>query len=84
MIVPWIRARQATTSILVYGEVNEYISGRPDDRPLHARLLDLLGEVVPFFVTYAIMRRYGDLRRKPRVTNGLIGDIDTVIAATAL
>ena len=42
--------------------------------------------VVAFFLavlTYPIMRRYGDLRRLLRTSNALIGDIDTIIAATA-
>jgi predicted nucleic acid-binding protein len=30
------------------------------------------------------MRRYGELRRSLRSTNSLIGDIDTLIAATAI
>ena len=83
-ITPWIRARQAATSILVYAEVNEYIQGGPDYSRLHAQLLELLKEVPLFFLTYPILRRYGDLRRTLRGTNSLIGDIDTLIAATAL
>ena len=84
LIAPWIRTREAATSILAYGEVNEYIAGRPNYAQLHARLLELLLEVPPFFVTYPIMRRYGDLRRALRGANALIGDLDTIIAATAL
>jgi predicted nucleic acid-binding protein len=84
LISPWIRNREAATSILVYGEVNEYIQGRPNYSQLHSRLLELLLEIPPFFVTYPIMRRYGDLRRTLRPANSLIGDIDTIIAATAL
>lgn len=36
--------------------------------------------------TYAILERYADLRRqlRPPYGPGLIGDIDTLIAATAL
>jgi len=84
LISPWIRDREAATSILVYGEVNEYIQGRPNYTQLHARLLELLLEIPPFFITYPIMRRYGDLRRVLRPANALIGDIDTIIAATAM
>src|SRR6266536_1323337 len=83
-ISPWIQAREAATSILVYGEVNEYIEGRPNYAALHARLLTLLEEIPPFFITYSIMRRYGELRRSLRSRNSLIGDIDTIIAATAI
>ena len=84
LITPWIQKREAATSILVYGEVNEYIRGRADYEQLHTRLLDLLKEVTPFFITYPIMRRYGELRRSLRATNNLIGDIDNLIAATAI
>jgi len=84
LVTPWIEEGEAATSILVYGEVNEYISGRADYPRLHAQLVDLLKEIPPFFVTYPIMRRYGALRRALRPTNSLIGDVDTLIAATAL
>ena len=33
---------------------------------------------------YPILERYADLRRQMRPSGGLIGDIDTLIAATAL
>lgn len=49
-------------------------------------LLILLQEVAPFFLTVDIMQRYADIRRQLRPPHGpgLIGDIDTLIAATAL
>jgi predicted nucleic acid-binding protein len=84
LVTPWIQNGEATTSILVYGEVNEYIRGRADYPQLHAQLLELLREIPPFFITYPIMRRYGEIRRALRPTNSLIGDVDTLIAATAL
>ena len=43
-------------------------------------------EVYPYFLTYPIVERYAELRlqmRRPR-GQGLIGDVDTLIAATAL
>jgi predicted nucleic acid-binding protein len=42
--------------------------------------------VSPYLLTYPIMARYAQLRRQLRPPNGpgLIGDIDTLIAATAL
>jgi predicted nucleic acid-binding protein len=82
-VTPWILNREAATSILVYGEVNEYIRGRHDYLHLHAQLLVLLKEIAPYFLTYPIMRRYGDLRRSLRGANNLIGDVDTLIAAMA-
>jgi predicted nucleic acid-binding protein len=84
LITPWIEDGEAATSILVYGEVNEYIRGRVDYPQLHAQLIDLLKEIPPFFLTYPIMRRYGEIRRALRPTNSLIGDVDTLIACTAL
>lgn len=30
LVVPWIRRGEVATSILVYGEVVEYIKGRPN------------------------------------------------------
>jgi predicted nucleic acid-binding protein len=84
LITPWIENAEVATSILVYGEVNEYIRGRVDYAQLHARLLDLLKGIPPLFITYSIMRRYGELRRDLRRTNSLIGDIDTIITATTL
>jgi len=84
LVTPWIRGREVGTSILSYGEVNEYILGRPDYGALHVRLLDVLNGMTVYFLTYQIMRRYADIRRLLRPTNGLIGDLDTLIAATAL
>ncbi len=45
-----------------------------------------LREVYPYFLTYAILDRYAGIRRqlRPPHVPGLIGDIDTLIAATAL
>ena len=84
LVAPWIEQREAATSILVYAEVNEYLLGRPDYSRLHAQLLELLQEITPFFLTYPILRRYGELRRSLRARNSLIGDVDTFIAATAI
>jgi predicted nucleic acid-binding protein len=86
LVRPWLFAHEAATSILVYGEVVEYIKTRPNFLSHHRGLRALLGEVYPYFVTYPILERYADLRlglRKPHGP-GLIGDIDTLIAATAL
>jgi predicted nucleic acid-binding protein len=86
LISPWIERREATTSILVYGEVVEYIKGLADFPVRHAQLKVLLREVIPYFLTYSILERYADIRRQLRPPRGpgLIGDVDTLIAATAL
>lgn len=86
LLSPWIARREAATSILVYAEITEYIKGLADFPRHHAQLRRLLGEVYPYFLTYSLLDRYADLRRQLRPPHGpgLIGDIDTLIAATAL
>ena len=86
LISPWIRHREAATSILAYGEVIEYLRGRPNFPGRQAQLRTLLREISPYFLTYAILDRYADIRRQLRPPHGpgLIGDVDTLIAATAL
>ena len=86
LLRPWIAGREAATSIVVYGEVVEYLHSFPDFPLRHRQLRELLQEVSPYFVTYPIMARYAALRRQMRPPHGpgLIGDIDTLIAATAL
>src|SRR5437870_382645 len=86
LLTPWLRGHEAATSILVYGEVVEGLKSRPNFQQRHTNLITLLGEIAPFFITYAIMLRYADLRRQLRSPYGpgLIGDIDTLIAATAI
>jgi len=86
LVAPWLRAQEAATSILAYAEVVEYIKGFPDFVTLHTHLRRLLRHIYPYFLTYRILERYADLRRTLRrpYGPGLIGDIDTLIAATAL
>ena len=86
LITPWITRDEAATSLLVCGEVIEYIKGLPD-YPRHLLALrNLLRGVHPFQLTFPILERYADIRRQLRPPHGagLIGDIDTLIAATAL
>ena len=80
---PWIEAHEAATSALVYAEVFEYI--RPSRRFLrhYQTLRSLLRVVHPFGVNLQILERYADIRLALR-RGQLIGDIDTLIAATAL
>jgi predicted nucleic acid-binding protein len=86
LIIPFIREHQAATSILVYAEVIEYLKGLPDFPRRRQQLQILLREIYPYFLTYAIVERYADIRRAMRAPHGpgLIGDVDTLIAATAL
>ena len=78
--------REAATSILVYAEIVEYFKSLPRFEQHHAELRQLLHVVHPYFPTYGILERYADIRRalRPPHGPGLIGDIDTLIAATAL
>jgi predicted nucleic acid-binding protein len=84
---PRLAHGELATNILAYGEVIEYLKSFPQDYDaLRSGLLDLLEAVHPYVLTYRIMERYADLRRAMRAPygQGLIGDIDTLIAATAL
>jgi tRNA(fMet)-specific endonuclease VapC len=86
LIEPWIRRQEVATSILVYGEITEYNKRFQDVARRQAELRRLLREVSPYVPTFAILDRYAELRRQLRPPHGpgLIGDIDTLIAATAL
>jgi len=86
LVTPWIIRREVATSILVYAEITEYIKGLSDFPRRHKDLKHILSEIYPYFLTYAILDRYADLRRLLRSPYGpgLIGDIDTLIAATAV
>ncbi|HEU5439589.1 MAG TPA: type II toxin-antitoxin system VapC family toxin [Ktedonobacterales bacterium] len=86
LVQPWIVADEATTSLVVYGEAIEYIRGEPDFSDRRATLRIVLQQVTPLRLSYAILERYADLRRAMRPPHGpgLIGDVDTLIAATAL
>ncbi len=44
----------------------------------------MLQGVTPWILTYDILERYADIRRTLRPAGNLIGDMDTLIAATAL
>lgn len=82
----WIHNNQAATSIVVYGEITEYLKGFEDSTRHQASLRTLLKKVHPYPLTYAQLEQYAVLRRamRPPYGPGLIGDIDTLIAATAL
>jgi predicted nucleic acid-binding protein len=83
---PWLDTEQVTTSVLVYGEIVEFFQGLADFAHREAELRELLRDIRPYQVTDPIMRRYATLRRSMRKPYGpgLIGDVDTLIAATAL
>ena len=76
----------ALTSVLVFGEIVERIRGMEDAAALEESLHDLAGNVIPLPVTIGETTRYVEIRRnlRPPYGPGLIGDIDTLVAATAL
>jgi predicted nucleic acid-binding protein len=86
LIHPWISRREVTTSILVYAEIIEYLHALADFPRRQTQLRELLIEVTPSSLTYPILERYAEIRRQMRPPRGpgLIGDVDTLIAATAL
>ena len=64
----------------------EYIKSLHDYPTKYRELRGLLGTIYPYFLTYAILERYADIRRalRPPHGPGLIGDIDTLIAALSV
>src|SRR5947209_6276598 len=82
----WIHNDETATSIVVYGEITEYLKGFEEYPRRLVALRTLLRKVHPYPLTYALLEHYADLRRtlRPPYGTGLIGDIDTLIAATAL
>ena len=83
---PLLDKHEAATSILVYGEVIEYLKSLPDFAARRSQLRRQLQEIRPYLLTYGVLERYADIRRdlRPPYGTGLIGDVDTLIAATAL
>jgi len=85
LLAPRLDRNETATSMLAYGEVLEYLMGRSDFLARQQSLRTMLREVHPYALTYSVLERYADLRRRirPPHGSGLIGDIDTLIAATA-
>ena len=83
---PWLERAETATSILVYGEIVEYLAGLPRFLERQVQLRRLLRVVTPLALNYSVLDRYALLRRELRPPHGpgIIGDIDTLIAATAL
>lgn len=86
LVEPWIEQNQAATSLLVYGEISEYNQSFPGYDRRQTELRALLRQVYPYGLSYLVLEQYAQLRRmlRPPHGPGLIGDIDTLIAATAL
>jgi predicted nucleic acid-binding protein len=77
---------QSAMSIICYGEIYEYLQSRGDFAVAHNQLMELfnLGAIYLYNLDLAIMVRYAQIRRTLRRGSGLIGDADTLIAATAM
>jgi predicted nucleic acid-binding protein len=84
LISSWVQNDEAATSMLVYGEVIEYLKGLPNFQEKYTKFHTILNEILPYPLTYAILERYADIRRTLRPLHKDIGDIDTLIAATAM
>lgn len=86
IVAPLVDDAAAATSILVVGEVIEHLLGRGDEAERIEALDRLLDLIAPLPVTREIAGRYATPRRRLRPPHGpgLIGDVDTLIAATAL
>ncbi len=76
----------AAPSLLVYGETMERLLGRYDFETRKRALRGLLEQVPALPLRPEHAERYAALRRtlRPPYGPGLIGDIDTLIAATAI
>lgn len=84
LIDPFLSEDRANTSIVVYGEIVERIIGFQDYTRHEAALRGLLRSIRPLPITYGVMLAYARIRRSLRPQGQLIGDIDILIAATAL
>jgi hypothetical protein len=61
LISLWVKNDEAATSMLVYGEVIEYLKGLPQYHEKFAAFHTLLKERPPYQLTYAILERYADI-----------------------
>lgn len=88
-----IRNQETATSIFNYGEVIEGLRSFPAVYTQYQSILRglLQTQVTPLMPDYRVMERYAEIRRTMRSLRttmgqplGLIGDIDTLIAAITL
>lgn len=86
LIRPWAARREVVTSIVTYAEVVEYLKSFPNFQARRRELQAMLHRIAPLPLTYAVLERYADIRRQLRPPHGpgVIGDMDTLIAATAI
>jgi predicted nucleic acid-binding protein len=86
LVAPWLRRREVGTSQLVFAEAIEFVRTQRRPSTLCRQLRRLLREIHPYPLTYPVLEGYADPRLRMRKPHGpgIIGDIDTLIAATAL
>jgi predicted nucleic acid-binding protein len=86
LLRPILKNHEAATSMIVCGEVIEYVKGLADFADRYAKFHLLLQEIPPYQLTFAVLERFAEIRRQIRQPfgKGLIGDMDTLIAATAI
>ncbi|MGI8914061.1 MAG: type II toxin-antitoxin system VapC family toxin [Chloroflexota bacterium] len=84
LVAPWVVQHEAVTSVIAFGETVERIIHWADFPARHKSLQAILDNIVPLPVTMEVTRRYAEIRSSLRLSNALIGDMDTLIAATAI
>ena len=86
LVEPWVQQGEARSCLLVYGEIVEYFYSLPNAPQRITQLQTLVSVLGALNLTQAIEERYATIRRalRPPQGPGIIGDLDTLIAATAL
>jgi predicted nucleic acid-binding protein len=86
LVEPWLVNHEVVTSVVVYGEIYEYIRGFRNFEERYRPLQVLIQECSIIPLSIQIMETYANIRRSMRRPHGagLIGDIDTLIAATCV
>jgi len=86
LLSPLLTQHELATSMIVYGEVTEFIQGYTNAAQRQQDLETLLADIYSYNLTYGVLQRYATLRRAMRrpTGSGVIGDMDTLIAATAI
>lgn len=86
LIEPWVMRRELAASMVVCAEAAEHIMNQPDQARYLAGLSHFMRVILMADLNFDVAIRYAALRRSLRPPHGpgLIGDMDTLIAATAL
>ncbi len=76
LIDPLVQQHEAETSILVFGEVTEYLRGFGNADQLQIQMRRLMVNIPPRPLTYAAVEKYADLRRLLRPLGLITTDSD--------